>query len=44
MIKKISKLYDMTKSENKSIKDWNLYHKVKKTDQNLTPENKFKVK
>jgi hypothetical protein len=44
MIKKISKLYDMTKSDNKSIKDWNLYHKVKKTDQNLTPENKFKVK
>ena len=44
MIKKISKLYDMTKSGNKSIKDWDLYHKVNNTDKNLTTEIKFKVK
>jgi len=44
MIKKISKLYDMTKSENKSIKNWDLYHKVNNTDKNLTTEIKFKVK
>jgi hypothetical protein len=44
MIKKISKLYDMTKSDNKSIKEWDLYHKVKNTDKNLTTEIKFKVK
>jgi hypothetical protein len=44
MIKKISKLYDMTKSDNKSIKDWDLYHKVKKTDKNLSTQIKFKVK
>ena len=44
MIKKISKLYDMTKSDNKSIKEWDLYHKVKKTDKNITTENKYKIK
>jgi hypothetical protein len=44
MIKKISKLYDMTKSDNKSIKDWDLYHKVNNTDKNLTTKIKFKVK
>ena len=44
IIKKISKLYDMTKSDNKSIKDWDLYHKVNKTDKNLTTEIKFKIK
>jgi len=44
MIKKISKLYDMTKSENKSIKNWDLYHKVNNTDKNLTTEIKFKIK
>jgi len=42
MIKKISKLYDMTKSENKSIKEWDLYHKLKKTTKTLTTEIKFK--
>jgi hypothetical protein len=41
---KILKLYDMTKSENKSIKDWDLYHKVNNTDKNLTTEIKFKLK
>jgi hypothetical protein len=41
---KILKLYDMTKSENKSIKNWDLYHKVNKTDKNLTTEIKFKIK
>jgi len=44
MIKKISKLYDMTKSENKSIKNWDLYHKINNTDKNLTTEIKFKIK
>ena len=44
MIKKISKLYDMTKSDNKSIKDWNLYHKVKKTDNNLDTKINFGTK
>ena len=34
----------MTKSDNKSIKEWDLYHKVKKTDKNITTENKYKIK
>lgn len=42
MIKKISKLYAMTKSENKSIKEWDLYHEVNKTKENLKTEIKFK--
>lgn len=43
MIKKISKLYAMTKSENKSIKEWNLYHEVNNTKRNLSTEIKFKI-
>jgi hypothetical protein len=44
MIKKIHKLYDMAKDNNttennKEIKDWELYHKIKKTPtNNLTTE------
>jgi hypothetical protein len=43
MIKKISKLYAMTKSENSSIKEWDLYHEVNKTKENLVSEIKFKI-
>ena len=42
MIKKISKLYAMTKSEDKSIKEWDLYHEINKTKENLKTEIKFK--
>ena len=41
MIKKISKLYAMTKTENKSIKEWDLYHEINKTKENLKTEIKF---
>lgn len=42
MIRKISKLFAMTSSEDKSIKDWERYHKVKKTNENIDTEFKFK--
>ena len=42
MIKKISKLYAMLKPENKSIKEWDLYHEIHKTNENLDTEIKFK--
>jgi hypothetical protein len=44
MIKKISKVYAMTKKEDSSIKEWDLYHKVNNTSKNLQTEIKFKVK
>jgi len=44
MIKKISKVYAMTKKEDSSIKEWDLYHKVNNTIKNLQTEIKFKVK
>lgn len=42
MIKKISKLYAMLKPEDKSIKEWDLYHEVYETNSNLDTEIKFK--
>ena len=42
MIKKISKLYAMTKSKNESIKEWDLYHELTKTKENLKTEINFK--
>jgi hypothetical protein len=41
MIRKISKLYDMAASENKSIKEWNLHHKINNSIKNITTEIKF---
>ena len=44
MIKKISKLYAMTNSNNvsESIKNWDLYHEVNKTNKKLDTDFKFK--
>jgi len=41
MIRKISKIYDMAASENKSIKEWDLHHKINNSIKNITTEIKF---
>lgn len=41
MIRKISKIYDMAALENKSIKEWDLHHKINNSIKNLTTDIKF---
>jgi hypothetical protein len=42
MIRKISKIYDMAASENKSIKEWDLHHKINNSIKNITTEIKLR--
>jgi len=42
MMKKLSKLYSMAKDEKSSIKNWDLHHKINRTNENIESEYKFK--
>jgi len=42
MMKKLSKLYSMAKDEKSSIKNWDLHHKINRTNENIQSEYKFK--
>ena len=44
MMKKLSKLYSMAKDEKSSIKNWDLHHKINRTNENIQSEYKFKRK
>ncbi len=43
MIKKISKVFNTNNLEDKSIKEWTLYHEVHKTNKNLDTKIKFNL-
>jgi len=42
MMKKLSKLYSMAQDEKSSIKNWDLHHKINRTNENIQSEYKFK--
>ena len=42
MMKKLSKLYSMAKDEKSSIKNWDLHHKINRTNENIQSEYNFK--
>ena len=42
MMKKLSKLYSMEKDEKSSIKNWDLHHKINRTNENIQSEYNFK--
>jgi len=44
MMKKLSKLYSMAKDEKSSIKNWDLHHKINRTNENIQSEYKFNRK
>ena len=42
MMKKLSKLYSRAKDEKSSIKNWDLHHKINRTNENIQSEYNFK--
>jgi hypothetical protein len=44
MMKKLSKLYSMAKDEKSSIQNWDLHHKINRTNENIKADYKFKRK
>jgi hypothetical protein len=44
MMKKLSKLYSMAKDEKSSIQNWDLHHKINRTNENIKSDYKFKKK
>jgi hypothetical protein len=44
MMKKLSKLYSMAKDEKSSIQNWDLHHKINRTNENIKSDYKFKRK
>lgn len=43
MMKKLSKLYSMAKDEKSSIKNWDLHHKINRTNENIQSEYKYEL-
>jgi hypothetical protein len=44
MMKKLAKLYSMAKDEKSSIQNWDLHHKINRTNENIKSDYKFKRK
>ena len=44
MMKKLAKLYSMAKDEKSSIQNWDLHHKINRTNENIKADYKFKRK